>query len=244
MERKQDRLYHIDTTPEDFDFNHRVAEVFDDMLDRSIPCYQEVISGVASLLDSHLEPGDLVCDLGCATGTSLLALARLLDHKHLTFIGIDNSTPMLDKARLKTELFAHTDNISYRKQDIVDLQLPNTGAFVLNYTLQFIRPLLRPLLLERLQTNLRPGGLLLLSEKTVLEQKTLNRSFIDIYHRFKREKGYSALEIAKKREALENILIPFSAEENQKLLFDAGFVEVNIFFQWFNFCSMVAVKSA
>ncbi|THB75713.1 MAG: carboxy-S-adenosyl-L-methionine synthase CmoA [Desulfobulbaceae bacterium] len=240
--KKQDRLYQVDTVPEDFDFSERVVEVFDDMLDRSIPHYHEVIKGIATLMDIHLEAGDRVCDLGCATGTPLLEFSRLLQHKDLQFLGIDNSLPMLEKARLKTELFSHTENISYRQADITSLELPGTGAFILNYTLQFIRPLVRPLLLKRLFDNLRPGGLLFLSEKTVEEQKMLNRSFIEVYHRFKREKGYSDLEIAKKREALENILIPFSAEENQKLLTDAGFDGLSVFFQWFNFCSIVAVK--
>ena len=242
MSDSSDRLYQADTVPEDFDFNERVVEVFDDMLDRSIPFYRDVIKGAASLLDVYLEPGDVVCDLGCSTGTPLLEFARILEGKKLKLIGIDNSPPMIEKARIKAELYSRKESLSFIQGDITTLDQPGTGAFILNYTLQFIRPLLRKSLVERLYDNLRPGGLLILSEKTISHDKDMNRIFIDIYHRFKREKGYSELEIARKREALENILIPFSLDENMQMLSDAGFKNISTFFQWFNFTSFVAVK--
>lgn len=237
-----DRLYRVDTVPEDFDFNERVVEVFDDMLDRSVPFYREVIKATARLLEIHLRPGDLVFDLGCATGTSLFQLAGLLKACKLELVGVDSSPAMLEKARLKAELYTDLNSITFREEDIADIDCPDTGAFIINYTLQFIRPMERPALVRRLFRNLRPGGVIILSEKTILADKRLNRDYIDIYHRFKRDRGYSELEIAKKREALENILIPFSIEENRRLLEQAGFTPVSTFFQWFNFSSFIAVK--
>ena len=242
MSSTTDRLYRVDSVPEDFDFNERVVEVFDDMLDRSIPFYHEVIKATAELLSLYLITGDTICDLGCATGTPLLEFARLLRNEKFHFIGIDSSPAMLDKARLKTELYCQEESISYSQEDITQLARPETGAFILNYTLQFIRPLQRQALVNRLYENLRPGGLLILSEKTICSDKRLNRSFIDTYQRFKHERGYSELEISRKREALENILVPFTIEENRKLLSDTGFETVSAFFQWFNFSSFVAIK--
>lgn len=242
MAKPTDRLYQVDTVPEDFDFNERVVEVFDDMLDRSIPFYHDVIGQTARLLGDHLEEGDTVCDLGCATGSALLKFVRLLDDRHFRFIGIDSSRPMLDKARLKAEFYDAQNQISFEQEDIATLERPGTGAFIVNYTLQFIRPVLRPTLIRRLYDNLKPRGLLILSEKTILPDKRLNRSFIDIYHDFKRERGYSELEIARKREALENILIPFTVEENRAMLQQSGFEPVTTFFQWFNFTSFIAIK--
>ncbi len=242
MSPATDRLYRVNSVPEDFDFNERVVEVFDDMLDRSIPFYQEVIKATALLLSLHLEKGDTVCDLGCATGTPLLEFTRLLKDENFRFIGIDSSPAMIEKARLKTELYSQEESISYYQADITELDMPQTGAFILNYTLQFIRPLQRQALIKRLYENLKPGGLLILSEKTICSDKRLNRSFIDIYHRFKRKRGYSELEIARKREALENILVPFTVKENRTLLHNTGFDPVTPFFQWFNFSSFVAVK--
>jgi tRNA (cmo5U34)-methyltransferase len=238
----KDTLYNIESIPEDFDFNENVVEVFDDMLERSVPFYHEVIQATAKILELYLRPRDSICDLGCATGTPLLEFARLLKDMDLDFIGIDTSSAMLEKARLKSEFYSREQSVKFYLEDITKLDRAGTGAFILNYTLQFVRPLLRPPLIERLYELLRPGGVLILSEKTILQDTRLNRSFIEIYHNHKRDRGYSELEIAKKREALENILIPFSNSENIRLLTGAGFKPVESFFQWFNFTSIMALK--
>ena len=239
----RDTLFQVEAIPEDFVFSERVVEVFDDMLDRSIPFYREVIRATARLLQTSLAPEDRVVDLGCAIGTTLLELARMMPDKGLRLIGVDNSLAMLEKARLKTELYSKQESITFIEEDITRLHHPETGAFLLNYTLQFIRPLLREDFLRRLYADLRPGGLLILAEKTISPDARLNREFIEIYHQFKRERGYSELEIAQKREALENVLIPFSLDENKALLQRVGFSSVATFFQWFNFAAFVAIKA-
>lgn len=240
----KDTLFNIDTVEEDFVFNDRVVEVFDDMLDRSIPFYRQVIDAQAQLLNVYLNQGDKVYDLGCATGTTLLEFSRQLEHKGLQFIGIDNSAPMLDKARLKSELYSKQESLSFSLEDITTFDHPETGGIILNYTLQFIRPLQREIFLQRLFESLRPGGIILISEKVINHDRRLNREYIDIYHRFKKSRGYSELEIAKKREALENVLIPFSTEENKTMLKKCGFESVESYFQWFNFISFIAIKPA
>ncbi len=240
----KDTLFDVDCIPEDFIFNERVVEVFDDMIDRSIPFYREVITASAQLLDTFLSPGDTVYDLGCATGTSLLLFSRLLKDKNLHFIGLDNSGPMLDKARLKAELYGKQDSIAFNLEDITTFHHPGAGGAILHYTLQFIRPLQRQAFLARICDSLRPGGVLLISEKVISHEPRLNREYIAIYHAFKKSRGYSELEIAKKREALENVLIPFSVDENLAMLKKAGFTSVETYFRWFNFASFVAIKPA
>lgn len=242
FKQQRDTLFADQDVQEDFVFNERVVEVFDDMLDRSVPFYREVISSSARLLDSVLHSGDTVYDLGCSTGTTLLEFARLLPDKGLAFVGIDTSSAMLEKARLKAELYRKQETIRFYEEDITAMHHPGAGAFVLNYTLQFIRPLKREAFLARLYESLRPGGILLLSEKVISHDQRLNREYIDIYHQFKKARGYSELEIARKREALENVLIPFSIEENRAMLKKVGFASVETYFQWFNFASMIAVK--
>lgn len=242
--RARDTLFNINTIEEDFTFNERVVEVFDDMLDRSIPFYRQVIDAQAQLLGDLLQPGDTVYDLGCSTGTTLLELARLLGPKKLQFVGIDNSSPMLDKARLKTELYKKQQSLSFLLEDITNFDHPDASGIILNYTLQFIRPLQRESFLQRLFHHLKPGGFLLISEKVINHDHQLNRAFINIYHQYKKNRGYSELEIARKREALENVLIPFSIKENKAMLKKSGFVSVETYFQWFNFSSFIAVKPA
>ncbi len=238
----KDTLYKNSEKPSDFTFNAKVAEVFDDMLTRSVPCYDQVIDMVASLLSKFSQNGDTIYDLGCSTGTTLLEMSRRLDHLQLNFIGVDSAEPMIKKAALKAEMFSK-HNVHFISGDIADISLKPCGACILNYTLQFIRPMVRKAFLSRLHKALTPGGILIISEKTISHAPDINRAYIDFYHDFKRSQGYSETEIAKKREALENILIPFSIQENRELIQEAGFSHVEPFFQWFNFVSFVAIKN-
>ncbi len=243
-----DRIYSDGRVTEDFSFNDGVAEVFDDMLDRSVPFYRTVIETTAAMIRHLAKPGGTVVDLGCATGSTLLELSRLLPDMELSFVGMDNAPAMLDKARRKAEMFGKGSVLEFRQQDITDVDLcaclKETGADIIicNYTLQFIRPLLRREFVDRLYAALPAGGMLFLSEKIISGHGCLNRKFINLYHDFKREQGYSELEIAAKREALENVLIPFTAEENIDMLTGSGFSGAEMYFRWINFASFVALK--
>jgi len=238
----KDNLFQQGGMDADFQFTERVAEVFDDMLARSVPNYGQVIEMTAQLLARFLAPGDRVYDLGCSTGNTLLQLARKLDPLDLHFLGIDSSPAMVQKARLKAEMYSTKEHLAFQHGDITTIDLPPAGAILCNYTLQFIRPLQRQEFLARVACFLRPGGVLILSEKIISHDPVLNRAWIDFHLDFKRAQGYSEIEIAAKREALENVLIPFSIEENRALLAAAGFASIETFFQWFNFVSFVAVK--
>lgn len=238
----EDTFYSKGVVEEDFSFNDRVAEVFDDMLNRSVPYYRTVIDGMAQLLACRLPAGSTLYDLGCSTGTTLLELARRLPAKQFHYIGIDNAPAMLDKARKKSAMYGKTAVLEFRQDDITSCALPAAAGIICNYTLQFLRPIIRQSFVKRLYEALPEGGVVFLSEKTISHSSRLNRDFIDIYHSFKKQQGYSELEIAAKREALENVLIPFSLQENIELLQDAGFEEIETFFKWFNFTSLVALK--
>ena len=227
----------------EFQFDGKVADVFDDMLNRSVPCYRMVISMISSILGEFLTPGDHVYDLGCSTGQTLVEVARELAQLDLKFTGIDNSPAMLSKADHKAEMFSLADRVDFREDDITTLDISGAGAVILNYTVQFIRPVQRKDFLVRIHEALQPGGVLILSEKVLSHDPELNRAYIDFYLDFKRQNDYSETEISRKREALENVLIPFSIKENLELLRAAGFSSSETFFQWFNFTSIVAIKN-
>ena len=238
----RDTLFEKNAAAEKFEFNERVADVFDDMLDRSVPFYKQVIEMTAEILNRSLRAGDTVYDLGCSTGTTLIALAAKLDTENLRFVGIDNSKAMLDKAIRKAEMFSLADRIEFQEMDITQTDLSGAGGIMLNYTLQFINPSIRVQFLKTVYNGLRSNGVLILSEKVVSRDTYFDQQFFDSYHQFKRRKGYSELEIANKREALENVLIPLTIQENCDLLMQAGFSRVEPFFQWFNFVSILACK--
>jgi tRNA (cmo5U34)-methyltransferase len=238
----RDEIFKKGEVTREFQFDGKVADVFDDMLNRSVPCYRMVIEMISSLFSQFLCPGDHVYDLGCSTGQTLVELARDLAGLDLKFTGIDNSPAMISKAIHKAEMFSLTDRLDFREDDITTLGISNAGAVIMNYTVQFIRPVQRQDFLSRIHKALRPGGVLILSEKVLCQDPDLNRAFIDFYLDFKRKNGYSETEISRKREALENVLVPFSIKENLELLENAGFANSETFCQWFNFASIVAIK--
>lgn len=238
----RDRLFQTPDSPGEFTFNRQVAEVFDDMLERSIPCYHQTIAMISTLLNHFCCRGDRVYDLGCSTGTTLLELARQLGEMNLILVGLDNSEAMIEKAQVKAEMLSRKSEISFQAEDIIDADLDQCGAVLLNYTLQFLRPPVRRRFLEKIYKALQPGGVLIVSEKIISQRPLINRAYIDLYLNFKRQQGYSETEIARKRESLENVLVPFSIHENLDLLKESGFSETEPFFQWFNFVSFIAVK--
>lgn len=229
-------------TIDDFHFGKDVAAVFDDMLDRSVPFYTEIQRLIAELAADFAVEGSHLYDLGCSTGNTLLRLDRVLPEGVL-FTGIDSSSEMLEQARSKLERIGTRRVCHLLRQNLEQgVSLHDASVVIMNLTLQFIRPLYRDKLIADLAAGLREDGCLILVEKLVSHNSALNRLFIKHYYQFKQRNGYSELEIAQKREALENILIPYQFEENRELLLRNGFKDVEVFFRWYNFCGIVAVK--
>ena len=243
---EQDRVFQQTTQVEDFAFDERVAKVFDDMVSRSVPFYNEVQRIQSDLIMDFLpEKSGIVCDLGCSTGTTLEYLTKHPKCPESTkFIGYDNSESMLDKAREKLFGQITAGKISLITADLSQLpQLPVCNIVILNWTLQFVRPMGREQLLKTIFQALKPGGIILLSEKILANDPVLNRLYIDHYLQFKvSQSSYTDLENQRKREALENVLIPYRLDENYALLQRAGFERIGTYFQWFNFACMIAVK--
>ena len=237
-----DRLFRDHPVREDFAFTEAVAAVFDDMLTRSVPGYRQAAEAAARLLDRRLPDGALIYDLGCSVGTTLFLLDELLPGRGFRYLGVDRAPAMLERARARLAEARPAADIRFAEGDITEFPLDGADAVLCNYTLQFLRPLSRPDFVRRVFAALPSSGLFLLSEKTITPSPTLNRDFIALHHDFKRARGYTEMEIAAKREALENVLVPFSLEENLELLREAGFAEAEPFFTWFNFSSIAALK--
>lgn len=229
---------------DDFDFGEKTAAVFDDMLDRSVPFYQEIQRMVAELAVDFVEGGTSVYDLGCSTATTFLHIDRqLAPEVQARFVGVDSSQEMLDKAAQKLEATAFRHPYELRHTDLnAGIEISNASVVLLVLTLQFVRPLYRERIIRSIYDGLLGNGCVILVEKVLGENSTFNRLFINHYYELKRRNGYSELEIAQKREALENVLVPYRLEENKELLRGQGFRHVDVFFKWYNFCAIVAMK--
>ncbi|MDH5459368.1 MAG: carboxy-S-adenosyl-L-methionine synthase CmoA [Nitrospinota bacterium] len=240
--KKKDTLFRKSTAPGKFEFNEPVARVFDDMLERSVPFYKECQKMVIDLALHFAQKDSAVYDLGCSTGTLLRHLVKAIPStQKIRFVGLDNSDAMLIKARGK--LKGHLNRCDLVEADLEgDFDLTDASVVIMNYTLQFLPPRRRAAMVKKIYKGLRPGGGLILIEKVRGESDGLNDVFINEYHAYKQSQGYSKLEIAKKREALEKVLIPLKPGKNRDLLAGAGFRQVDIFFKWFNFAGFLAIK--
>lgn len=241
----KDEFFAEDMQIRDFAFDASVAAVFDDMVSRSVPLYGETMKLSLNLARHFVQPESNVYDIGSSTGTLLLSLAESINDPTVNMIGIDNSASMNEQARAKIASCGFEDQISFRQENIEDnLGLEDASVVFMNYTLQFIRPLQRESVVQQIYNGLKSNGVLILVEKVLGNDSLFNRLYIDLYYKYKAEVGYSDKEIRQKREALENVLIPYRMDENIDLLKRCGFESTDVFFKWCNFAGIVAVKTA
>ena len=229
---------------DDFTFGKDTAAVFDDMLDRSVPFYGEIQRMLGELAADFAVDGTAIYDLGCSTANTFLSVGAFLQpDSNVRFVGVDSSEDMLQKADQKLVATRFPWPYTLTHQDLNDgLHIDNASVALMVLTLQFIRPLNREAVISNVYRGLNHNGCFLLVEKVLGEHSTFNRLFVNHYYEMKRRKGYSDLEIAQKREALENVLIPYRLEENKRLLRQIGFQHVDVFFKWYNFCGIIGIK--
>ena len=227
-----------------FTFDKKVTEVFDDMLKRSIPFYEEVIKLNIDFFKEKLpirkeNKQNIIYDLGCSTGNTIYLIDKSLSNGNIHYIGIDNSFSMIEKSKEKNEL---NNNCSFICNDIVNYELVNSIGIILNYTLQFIEISKRDKLLKKIYESLIPGGCLFLSEKIHIESIENEALLTNLYFSFKRRNGYKDIEISNKREALKDILITEKLSHHLERLEKVGFSFYSLLFKCYNFISIVAIK--
>jgi tRNA (cmo5U34)-methyltransferase len=225
-----------------FEFNEGVVRVFDDMICRSVPGYEEILRRQAQLAARFFRPGSLIYDLGCSTGNFVLRLCEEMGAEDFALVAVDNSPPMLQTFQERLANLAGAKGIRLVCDDICAAGLENASVVVINLTLQFLPMDRREDLLRKVYNALLPGGVLLLAEKVVHEDKELTALEQDFHYRFKREMGYSELEISQKRESLEQVLIPESLEQHLRRLRRVGFRQIDVWFKWFNFAALLCLK--
>ena len=227
----------------DFAFDDNVAGVFEDMINRSVPGYSTIINMIGVLAQRYSQTDSKLFDLGCSLGGATFAMASKLEKQNCSIEALDNSEAMVSRLKKRVALDPTMGAvINCHCSDILTFPIENASVVVLNFTLQFIPMADRIGLLQKIYEGMRPGAILIISEKIIFPDETLNQLFIEMYHSFKESMGYSKLEISQKRTALENVLIPESLDSHRSRLNDIGFHSFDAWFQCFNFASMVAFK--
>lgn len=240
----KDTLYQQAGPVTDFVFDERVAAVFTDMINRSVPGYGTILTMIGTFAERYAQAGSRCYDLGCSLGGATLAMRRQVRTSDCEIVAIDNSPAMIARCR---EILAREPAgvpVTLHCADILESTIRDASLVVLNFTLQFVPLARRAELLRRIYAGMKPGGMLVLSEKIHFEDPELNALFIDLHHRFKEQNGYTRTEIAGKRAAIENVLVPETLRAHEARVREAGFASFAVWFQCFNFASMVAVKGA
>ena len=234
----RDSIYTSDIHNNGFVFDDKVAHVFADMINRSVPGYGQTLQMVELLAHEYAQANTRLYDLGCSLGAATMALSRGAAGKGCHIIGVDNSPAMVERCKemLKDE------SVEILCQDILDADIQDASVVVLNFVLQFIAKEQGPVLLAKIYQGLKPGGVLILSEKCAFKNNDENQRQIELHEAFKRAQGYSEMEISRKRSALENVLIPETMDTHHARLQQAGFSASHTWFQCFNFASMIAIK--
>ena len=225
-----------------FTFDDSVARVFPDMIKRSVPGYATIVSMTGLLAAKYAVPGTNLYDLGCSLGASTLSMRQNLRQADCLIISVDNSVPMLQRCKSIIDTDTHDTPVDLVCADIQDVAIENASVVVLNFTLQFIPREQRDAVIHGIFRGLHPGGIMVLSEKVTFEDPHLDELNIELHHQFKRANGYSELEVARKRTALENVLLPETLKQHRTRIANAGFSSCDVWFQCFNFASLIALK--
>jgi tRNA (cmo5U34)-methyltransferase len=240
---KRDTLYAEPLAdPGLFVFDDNVASVFPNMIKRSVPGYPTIVAMTGLLAARYATAGSHLYDLGCSLGASSLAMRQNLQVPDCTIVGVDTSEPMLERCRNIIDTDTHDTPVELICKPLQEVDITNASVVVLNFTLQFIEQTQRDHVIRTIYEGLRPGGIMVLSEKVVFEDPHLDQLNIDLHHEFKRANGYSDLEIAQKRDSIEDVLIPETLKQHRQRIAEAGFSSCDVWFQCFNFASLVALK--
>jgi tRNA (cmo5U34)-methyltransferase len=228
---------------EDFNFDADVADVFDDMIRRSVPGYECVLSMLGVFASRFAQADSHVYDLGCSLGGATLSVRRALRGRRVHIVAADKSNAMIRRFAERLDRMGHGPTVELVCQDAREVDIKNASLVVLNFTLQFLPVSDRRALLRRIWRGLLPGGALVLSEKLSFARQAEQGLFADLHDEFRRQNGYSELEISQKRSALENVLFTETADQHLQRLVDVGFDSVHTWFRCANFGSFVALKS-
>lgn len=243
MSDKQDKLFAKNRAlTTGFRFDEQVVKVFPDMIARSVPGYELVVPMIGMLARRYTQADSNIYDLGCSLGAASLAMSLAVRAKGARIIAVDNSEAMVVRCKKNVTEQSGPLPIDVQLQDILETPIENASVVVLNFTLQFLSLDQRQSLINRISAGMRTGGALIISEKICFDDASEQADQTAWHHDFKRAQGYSELEIAQKRNALEDVLRPETEAAHFKRMHQAGLSRYHRWFQCFSFASYIAFK--
>ena len=239
----KDKIYFkaLKTVPK-FKFDHQISNIFDDMINRSVPGYQSILKIIEYLSYRYVNENENIYDLGCSLGASSLALLNGANNRNCNFFAIDSSLDMIKKSKINISSKYPEEIINFIHDDIRNIKFSNTSFVSLNFTLQFLPINERFDLIKSIKENMNKGGILVLSEKINFNDSLINKQKIDTHEKFKSKNNYTNLEIKQKKIALEGVLFPEKIEEHVSRLNKIGFKKIYHVLQSINFMTMVIIN--
>jgi tRNA (cmo5U34)-methyltransferase len=221
-------------------FGGDVACSFDEHVSKSVPLYKEGHDLVLGLSDFFIKNDSVVYEIGCSTGMLISKLAESNRKKeNAKFVGVDVEQGMIDFAKNR---YSQITNLDFLCDDAISLEMQESDFIVCYYTIQFIRPSLRQLLIDKLYNKLKWGGALVLFEKVRGSDARFQDILSILYNEYKLQQGYSSDDIMAKSLSLKGVLEPFSTQGNIDMLKRAGFVDINTVQKYLCFEGFLAIK--
>jgi tRNA (cmo5U34)-methyltransferase len=217
-----------------FEFNDAVAEVFPDMLRRSIPGYDATIHAIGRLAARYVQPGTCCYDLGCSLGAAALAMQRNIAADDCAIIAVDTAPAMIERCQLLLAENPAATECTVLQADVRTIDISNASMVVMNYTLQFLPVDERLEMIRRIHSGMNDGGVFVLSEKVSDDDPDVEALLVELHHDFKRANAYSELEISRK--------VPETATAHLQRIEEAGFRHAGVWLRHFNFISIVAIR--
>jgi len=243
MMKKKDNLFkdgNFNDLP--FSFNQEVAEVFEDMIDRSVPGYESSLRLIKNLSDYYFQTDTNCYDLGCSLGASSLSILKGIGKRKGQVIAVDNSHAMISESKIRFSNFIKSGKIKFLEEDINNIKINTASIVVINFVLQFLEVEKRETLLKRIFQGMKKGGILIISEKIHFDNTLRNQTIYRIYDRFKLKNGYSKMEISAKRDSLEGVLVTDLEALHLQRLRKIGFKGVKKVMSNLNFITLIAER--
>ena len=220
-------------------FGGDVANKFDDHVEKSIPLYDIGHELIAKLSFFFLTEGSNCYEIGCSTAKLTKLLADSHDGRKVNILAIDKEKAMITQGRKRCN---KNENIKFLNIDILEAEFEKSDLIISYYTIQFIHPKFRQILIDKIYQSLNWGGAFIIFEKVRAPDARFQDIMSSIYTDYKLENGFTPDEIISKSRSLKSVLEPFTIQGNLDMFTRAGFVDILTIFKYVCFQGFLAIK--